>query len=548
MSRCAAGVVLGALAASVACGGTPEVSIEILGTTDVHGHLLPYQYATDAPAPNSLAQVATLVDSIRRAAPNVLLVDSGDLLQGTPLNEHQARVARDTPHPVIAAMNRLAYDASALGNHEYNYGLEYLSASLAEARFPFVAANIYLADTDSLAYPPFTLVERGGVRVGIMGFTTPGVMIWDRDHVRGRLRFEDIVESARRWLPRLREAGAEVIVVIAHAGLGPGSSYGEGDEAGVPEENPLARLAVEVPGIDVIFAGHTAEPIGGERIGGTLVLHAGRHADHLAVASLRVRRTPGGVEVASEGRVLPTRGVAPDSALVELVRGAHERTIAWLQEPIGYAPERWSAAGARVQDSPIADLVTRVQAELTGADLSAAAVFRTDVGFGPGPITRRDILGLYTYPNTLRAVRIDGEALRAYLERSALYYRTYPAESLVNDSVPGYNFDIVDGVDYVLDISREPGRRVVSLSYRGAPVTAADTFTLALNNYRQSGGGGFAMVSRAPLVYADETDIATRIVAYVAARDTLRISDVFRPNWRLDPPEARRRLAGVGDP
>ncbi len=534
-------VFTAALTTSLLACSEPAVSrLVILGTTDVHGHLLPYEYATDEPVQNSLAQVATLIDSVRRVEDHVVLVDSGDLLQGASLNEYQARVERDPVHPVIAAMNWLQYDAAALGNHEFNYGIDFLESALADAEFPFLAANIVVAGTDSLMLPPYTIVERGDYRIGIISFTTPGVLVWDRSNVEGRLSFQDIVEAGARWVPRMRDAGADIIVVAAHSGLGPGSSYGDVD--GVPEENALARLAIEVPGIDVIFAGHTAEAIAGERVGGTLILQAGRHADHLAYAELTVRRTSEGVEVSADGGVIPTPGVLPHPVIVDRVSSAHDRTIAWLGEPIGTTPDRWSAESARREDTAIADLVAHVQAEVTGADLSAAAVFRTDVGFGPGPITRRDILGLYVYPNTLRAIRVSGAQVRSFLERSAAYYRGVEEETLINDSVPGYNFDILQGVDYALDLRRDLGDRVVDLQYRGIPVAASDSFVLALNNYRQTGGGGFSMLAGAPVVYSDETDIASRIIDYVSARDTLRSSDVFERNWELRPPEAVRRL------
>lgn len=533
---------IGALAACASPERAPdELRLTLLGTTDVHGQLVPYDYATDGPAPSSLAQVATLVDSIRGADRAVLLFDSGDILQGTPLDELQAREGMDEVHPVIAAMNLLRYDAAAIGNHEFNYGIPFLRSALAGARFPFLAANIYVAGTDSLAFTPYVLLKVEGVRVGVIGFTTPGVSIWDRANVEGRLRFEDIVEAARRWVPRLREAGAEVLVAIAHSGVGPGSSYGSA--AGAPEENALERLALEVPEIDVIFAGHTAQSIDSLRVGRSLILHAGVRADHLAVAHVLVRRTSDGFEVVSTaGRALPTAGVPPSPELVEVARSAHERTLAWLGDPIGYTPDRWSAATARLEDTPIADLIATVQAEITGAQLSSTAIFNTSAGFGPGSITRRDILGLYVYPNTLRAVRLSGADLAAYLEWSARYYNSFPASPFINDSVRGYNFDMIDGVEYDLDLGRGPGERVTSLRFRGQPVAASDSFTLALNSYRQAGGGGFDMIPGAPVTYLDEVDIATRIIEFVERLDTLRIEDVFERNWRILPPAAADRL------
>lgn len=534
-------VVAGLLCVVAACN-SPEaqVSLTILGTTDVHGHLLPYDYATGTRTENSLAQVATLIDSVRQATPHVILVDSGDLIQGTPLNEYQVRVDMDPVHPAIAAMNLLAYDASVLGNHEFNYGVPYLEQAIAGSTAPFLAANIYVDGTDELRFPPYRIVERGGLRVGVLGLTTPGVTIWDRANVGGQLRFDDVVESARRWLAELAEEDPDLVVVVAHAGLGPGSSYEEG--VGVPEENALARLAVEVPGIDVIFAGHTAEAIAGERVGGSLILQAGVHANHLAVAELTVRRTADGVEVMSTGRTIPTTGVPPHPDILALAAPAHDRAVEWIGEPIGHTPDSWTARTARLEDTPIADLIQRVQMEVTGADASAAAIFRTDVGFGPGPITRRHILGLYTYPNTLRAVRISGADLRAYIERSSEYYRTLPTDDPVNPSIPSYNFDVIDGVDYVIDLTRPVGFRVSDLAFRGNPLADHDSITLALNNYRQGGGGGFDMLSGAPVVYRDEVEVSGRIIEYVLGADTLRISDVFRSNWELRPASVVARL------
>lgn len=531
-----------AIGACARSGAPPdELRITLLGTTDVHGHLLPYDYATGDPAPSSLAQVATLVDSIRREDPAVLLFDGGDLLQGSALDAFQAREGMDDTHPMIAAMNYLGYDASAIGNHEFDYGIAFMRTALAGARFPFVAANIYAEGTDSLAFVPYVLLDVQGVRVGVIGFTTPGVAVWDRANVEGRLRFEDVVQAARRWVPDLREAGADVLVAIAHSGVGPGSSYGSAP--GAPEENAVKRLASEVPDLDVIFAGHTSESIDSLRVGRSLILHAGVRADHLAIAHVVVERTEEGFRVVSTaGRALPTAGVPPNPGLVDVVRPAHERTLAWLDEPIGYTPDSWSARTARFEDTPIADLIAKVQARITGAQLSSTAIFRTDAGFGPGSITRQHILALYAYPNTLRAIRLSGADLAAYLEWSARYYHSFPASPLINDSVRGYNFDMIDGLEYELDLSRREGERVVSLRFHGRPVADSDSFSMALNSYRQSGGGRYDMLAEAPVLYADEVDIPTRIIEYVEGRDTLRIADVFEENWKLGPVGAVDRL------
>lgn len=533
------------------CGGPTEVQLTLLGTTDVHGYLLPYDYATDRPREGSLAQVVSLVDSIRGADPHVLLFDSGDLLQGSALNSYRAALGSrrgetasprpaGSPHPVIAAMNAAGYAASAVGNHEFNYGVPYLERTLADARFPFLAANIRRAGTDSTAFPPYAILRAGPLRVGVVGLTTPGVAIWDRANVEGRLEFDDLVESARRWLPPLREK-SDLIVVVAHSGLGPGSSYAQ--ETGVPEENAVARLAHELPEIAVIFGGHAHVRIAGRRVGPTLVLEAGRFADVLAVAHLTLRKEGGRWRVTeSVGELLSSGDAPPAEAIVRAVRADHERTLAWLREPIGYTPDRWSAAKARFEDTPIADLITRVEQQVSGAELASTAIFDPGAAFGPGPITRRHILGLYIYPNTLKVVRISGADLQVYLDRSARYYRTWSDGPLVNDSVPGYNFDVLSGAEYALDLRRPAGHRVIGLRRAGRAVLPTDSFTLALNNYRQSGGGGFQRVAGAPVVFSAEREIADLIIDFVRARDTLRIADVHRRNWRLLPDEAASRL------
>lgn len=558
---CAAGTWWLGLASATACSSAgagaereappAEVRITLLATTDLHAHLLPWDYARARPSDGgSLAQLATVVDSVRDADPHVLLFDSGDLLEGTPLADRQAEQRVDGIHPVIVAMNALGYDAAALGNHEFNYGLPFLRASLRPARFPFLSGNAYVAGTDSTAWPAYALLDVAGVRVGVLGLTTPGVQVWDRAHVEGRIRFGDLVAAARRWVPRMREEGAEVIVLLAHAGLGPGSSYGAG--TGVPEENPIGRLLRDVPGIDVAFLGHTHAELAGGRIGDALALQAGPHARSLAYAHLTLRRDPGGARVVrTSGGLLPARGAAPATRLVEALRDVHRRTVAWLEEPLSWTPDRWSAQTARVRDTPIADLIQAAQRAATGAELSSTAIFDPSVAFGPGPIVRRHLRALYRYPNTLRAVRIDGSDLRDYLEWSARYYRRWPADPPVNDSVPGFNFDMVSGVEYVLDLSRPVGERVRELRFRGRPVSPADSFTLALNNYRQSGGGAFPAVAGAPVVYEGEETVAELLVAFVAARDTLRRQDLFEENWRLLPPTAVEALldrTGDGPP
>jgi 2',3'-cyclic-nucleotide 2'-phosphodiesterase/3'-nucleotidase/5'-nucleotidase len=527
-----------------------RAAVVVLGTTDVHGRLLPWDYFTAAEVDHGLARVATLVDSIRAAEPGVVLLDSGDLLQGNPLTYYYGVVAPADTHPVVHAMNLLGYDAAAVGNHEFNYGLEALERALEDAAFPFVAGNVFVAGTDSLAFPAWTLVERDGVRIAILGFTTPGSAIWDRRHVEGRLEFRDIVASALRVWPQA-EAASDVQVAVLHSGMGPGSSYDEAG-TGVPPENAGAALAEAIPGLDLVLLGHSHRRVPMETVNGVLFAQAGRWGEALAVARIELERSEDAWRVIDRAAtVLPMEGVPADSAFLAALRPYHEPVLAYVADTIGWTPEPWSAAAARLVDTPIVDLVQRVQLDATGADLSATAAFTTDARIGPGAITRADAAALYVYENTLQAIRITGKELRDYLEYSAKsFHRVGPdgvplepgVTTLFVDSVPGYNYDMVAGVEYAIDLTRPVGERIVELTVRGSPVRADQIFTVAINNYRANGGGGFSMIQDAPVVYDRNQEIRDLLIGWIAERDTIRPEDVFEPSWRLLPEAAVARV------
>jgi 2',3'-cyclic-nucleotide 2'-phosphodiesterase / 3'-nucleotidase / 5'-nucleotidase len=529
----------------VASGAVPGTSgtLVLMGTTDVHGWLLPVDYYTGEETPNGLARLVPQIDSVRAAHPGrTLLLDSGDLLQGNALNFVHSVLREGEVHPVAVAMNEVGYDAAALGNHEFNYGIEHLNEVVAQVEFPFLSANIFHHGTQDHAYTPSVMLEReiagGTVRVGVTAVTPPGVHLWDRHNVEGRLEFREIVSSVRPVVEDLRARGAHVVVVAAHNGL-EGSSY-DVAATGVAPENAMAELAAEVPGIDVIFLGHTHRELADTTIAGTLILQAKNWAASLAVAELELVATEeAGWRIARRsGSILRP---APD-AMAERLRSslseAHERTVAYVGRVIGHSTAEWSSRTARVEDTPILDLINEVQKSVTGAELSAASAFNLTARLPAGPITVADVAGLYVYDNTLKAVRLSGAQLRAYLEKSAEYYLPCPAERcerVTNPDVPGYNFDVVSGVDYTLDISRSVGERVVRLERAGRPVAPTDSFTMAINNYRASGAGGYSMLSDVPVVYDRDEGIRELLIREIERRGTISPADVFRQNWELVP-------------
>lgn len=545
------------LAALPGCAPQPAVSptpaaagtLVLMGTSDVHGWLLPYDYYTGEETENGMVLLAPAIDSIRAANPGrTVLLDSGDLLQGNPLDFVFRELGANEEHPVATAMNILDYDAAAIGNHEFNYGIEHLNRVVEQAEFPFLSANIFVAGTDRHAYEPYTLLERelGGrpVTIGVTGITPPGVLLWDRANVEGRLDFRDIVASVRPVVAEMRAAGADVVVIAAHSGL-EGSSYDTG-ATGVPVENAAAAVAHEVPGVDVIFMGHTHRELADTTIAGTMLLQARNWATSLAVAELELAAEADGRWriVSKEGSIVRSTPGVPHAALTEALASAHQRTVDYVNRVIGSSPVEWSARTARVEDTPILDLINEVQRRVTGAELASTAAFSLSATIPEGPVTVADVAGLYVYDNTLKAIRISGAELRAYIEKSAEYYLPCPGatcERVVNERVAGYNFDAVTGIDYTLDLTRPVGERLVRFEREGRAIQPTDSFTLALNNYRASGAGGFSMLTGAPVVYEREEGIRELLIEEIERRGSLDPADYFTPNWEIIPPAVREK-------
>ena len=536
---------LGFLALILACTPpnqlrTPEViDLAVATTTDVHGRLRAWDYyANEVDAVRGLSRAATIVDSVRVANPGrVILLDGGDLLQGNPLAYVAARVSRDRTNPIVAAMNVMHYDASAIGNHEYNYGVPYLDSAVRQAPFPFLSANTFRIDPVGIhAYLPWTIVERAGLKVGIVGATTPGVTLWDAENIRGRLRFGDIVPAIRDAVREVRAKGADIVLVTVHSGLNEPSSY-DTVSTGVPSENVAARVASEVPGIDLVLYGHSHKEVRGSTIGQTLLIQPKNWATSVDIAHLIVSRASGHwVVTEKRSDIVQAAGHAESPAVLAATDAIHRETVAYVTTAIGSTPERWSGDSARVKDTPLIDFILETERKAAGSDLASTAAFSTELVMGPGPITIAQVAQLYPYDNTLRAIRINGKQLRDYLEFSSRYYRmpSSPTAPLETDpQIPGYNFDIVSGVDYAMDVSRPLGSRITRLDYKGTPVRDTDSFTMALNNYRQTGGGGYAMLRGAPVVYDKQQEIRQLLIDEVKQRGVVRQSDYFTPNWRL---------------
>ncbi len=409
----------------------PErVQITILGTTDLHGNINPIDYYTNKSDNRGLAKIATLIKRARREQPNLVLIDSGDTIQGSPLESFHSRKNNKPPDPMMLAMNSLNYDAMAVGNHEYNFGLKVLDKARKEANFPWLSANTYDSATRKTHYKPYVVKEVAGVKIGILGLTTPGVPNWDNPPNYAGLEFHEPVAEAQKWVPVLRDQEkVDVVVIAMHMGLGEDLRTGEVSPGQVPHENEAITIAKEVPGVDVIFMGHTHRDVPALYINGVLLTQANHWGRHLARADVYLQKAGAGWRVyAKSARTIPADDrVEPDPDVVKLAEPYDQETQGWLSRVIGQSPEELTAREARFQDTAILDLIQKVQLEAGKADVSMVASFNSEARIAKGPVSVRDIAGLYVYENTLAVLEVTGQQLKDALEHSAKYYKPYVA-------------------------------------------------------------------------------------------------------------------------
>jgi 2',3'-cyclic-nucleotide 2'-phosphodiesterase/3'-nucleotidase len=542
-----------------------------MATSDIHGNAVNWDYFKNAEYDDSarndvgLAKVSTLVNKIRaeRGTDHTLLFDSGDTIQGTPLAYYYAKVepitqTRET-HPIAKAMNSIGYDAVTLGNHEFNYGLPLLAEWVKQMKAPVLGANAVSAKTGLPAYQPFIIKSmkvkgEKPIKVGVLGLTNPGSAVWDKGNVEGKLKFLDLVATAKKWVPVIRGLGADVVLVTAHAGDNGMSSYG----SDLPIENASALVAEQVPGIDAVLFGHAHNEVPQKfvtnKVTGRQVLltEPGRWGQRLSVVDFSLAKKRGKwAVVGKSSTTVNTNTVAEDPKIVKLVGQQHDKTVGYVNKVVAQSKEELSAAESPYKDTPILDYIQAVQTDLVSKAvagtpdaslpvLSIAAPFSRSAVFPAGPVSVRDMAGLYVYDNTLLAVKLTGTQIKDFLEYSARYFNQVAPDAPIDvraltnaNGTPDYNYDQLSGVTYDVDISKPAGQRIVNLAYQGTPVAADRQFVVAINNYRQSGGGGFPHVAAAPVVYNAQVEIRQALIEYATATGTIDPATFADPNWKL---------------
>ena len=508
--------------------------VVIVATTDLHGHATDWDYVANQPSVGGISRVATIVDSLKLRYPGqVVVVDAGDLIQGDPFATYFARVAPRDPNPVIEAMSITGYDVATPGNHEFDWGLGVMRQAIGGAAFPYVSGNIYTLPGDTLLFKPYVVLNRRGVRIGITGFTTPGAALWNRDKLQGKVRLDRIPDAAARVMEPLRRE-SDLVVALVHSGMSGTASY---DTAGVGGEHEAVWLAGLPVRPDLVVVGHSHREMRDAVVGGVHFVQprpfgGSVSITHVDLVQVDQRWKP--IRIRAE--LASTARTAPSTRLAQRLAPSHEAVLKWADLALGEAAGPMRAASARLEPTPILDFVNAVQLKRTGADLSAASTFDLRAGFDSGTIRMRQLVALYPFDNTLRAVRISGTQLKEYLEHSARYYRTDPVGRVsLNDSMPGYDYDVIAGVRYDIDLRRPPGDRIRNLSFRRRPVVRNDSFTLALNSHRQTGAGGYSMLRGAPVVYDQGENIRELLIDEIRSRKVIDPAGYAGRDWRIVP-------------
>lgn len=541
----------------VASLSAQTAKVTILATTDLHGNIYPYDYFTQKPAALGLAKIATLVAEERKRTPDALLIDAGDTIQGSPLEsvyqtfKATGKLPREITiparafqiDPMMLVMNALNYDAMTVGNHEFNYGLNNLNAARRVARFPWLSANTVASGPNTKPFIPYLEKTVQGVRVAIIGLTTPAIPTWEKPENYKGYSWEPATTALKRLIAIWGDNPPDLVIVCAHSGI---------DKSGGPNsaEN-FSWQAAEVPGVTAVVFGHSHNEVAEIFNGDTLLAQPKNYGASLARLDFEFTKTASGKWQLSSrhSHLLKVTATTPaDENILSLAKPYHDATEQYLSSPIATASTELSAAHGRYEDSALVDAIHEVQLHYTKADVSLSALFNPRLVVKQGPVTMREAAALYVYDNTLYKIQGNGKMLREALENAARYFLSCPTPAcdtgeLINRSFMSFNYDMAEGVSYDVDLRKPVGQRIVNLRFKDAPLSDTQPLTIALNNYRAAGSGGYDMFKDAKILWRSNDAIRDLIIEYYRVKKTLPTH--ASGNWKIIPETAHLRLLGV---
>ncbi len=468
---------------SVKAASNEEIDLQILATSDLHGRFLPYDYALNTEDNiGSLAQVATVVKELRQQNPNTLLLDCGDTIQ-----ENSSELFfNEEVHPMIAGMNYIGYDTATLGNHEFNFGMDVLKKVMKQSKATVLGGNIYNPDGSNIA-SKYKIIEKNGVKIAVIGMVTPNITRWDAANLKG-YKVTDPVEETKKVIEQIK-GKADVIIAAEH--------MSEGNEYGVSNSGAV-DLANACPELDLIVAAHEHKGVPGTYYNNVLTVENKNHGQTVAKVNIKLEKNADGTYkvVDRASQLVETKDYKADEGMVKELAQYHDTAKKDANTVIGklvggnLVPEDEikGIAQVQLQETAMLNLINQTQLHYSGADISAAACCSLYANMKEGNIRRCDTALIYKYANTLYKVEMTGAQLKKYMEWSASYYNTYHDGDLTvsyNPNIRYYNYDVFAGVQYNVNISKEPGNRIENLRRKnGKPIKDTDKFIVAVNNYR----------------------------------------------------------------
>ncbi|WP_374193930.1 bifunctional UDP-sugar hydrolase/5'-nucleotidase [Alkalihalobacillus sp. BA299] len=521
-----------------------KVTLSILETSDVHGHILPINYGNNEPAILGLAKLSTLIK--QQKAKNIshtILIDNGDVIQGTPLTYYYARVNSEGTNPVISVLNAMGYDAAVLGNHEFNYGQEILQKSIRDSQFPWISANILNKGTKEPYYgKPYTIRHFDhDLKVGILGLTTSYIPNWENPNHIKDLSFESVIQTAQKWVPFLRrKEKVDVLIVSYHGGFERNLTTGEVTEH-LTGENQGYQLCQEVEGIDVLLTGHQHRFLTGE-VNNITILQPGDKGQALGKVNIILEKQRDKWQILEKSAqiIKVDEKTKADPKILQLTQIFEEKTQKWLDQPIGQIKGDMlirNPMEIRTKDNALIEFINKVQMDVSKVDISNTALFSDEAPGLHSKVTMRDIVSNYIYPNTLKVLKITGKDIKDALERSASYFDDFNGKEIkVNPEFTTpkpqhYNYDMWEGIEYEINISRPFGKRVVLLLYNGKPVEPTKEYQVVMNNYRAGGGGDYVMFQNKEVVQDIPIDVSELLANYILERKVVEAT--INHNWKV---------------